>query len=256
MNRAKFGLRCVVGAALCLAAASPALAGDATPGADQAPMAALWGGAAFKPHVAVGFAGGLWSPTANLDSPGWLVRGEYLYVGYNFNSNAATNGSASGQLNRADAQVGYQVVNSGIAASALVGPDYEDFSATPSGANDRRLSNKLGAMIVGRVARIGKPFIPVSLEGNYSTANNSYWTQAKAGVNLGRITVGPAFGVLGNRAFDEARFGAYSSVDLNHNFSVQIGAGYAQSMRSHSATSGGGGGNGGYGEITFVCLLY
>lgn len=256
MDRAKFGLRYVVGAALCLAAASPALADGATPSAYQSPVAALWAGAAFKPHVAVGFAGGLWSPTGNLDSQGWLLRGEYLYVGYNFSSTAATNGSASGQLNRADGQVGYQIVNSGIAASVLVGPDYEDFSVTPSAANDRRLSDKLGAMIVGRVARVGKPFIPVSLEGNYSTANDSYWTQAKAGVNLGRVTIGPALGLLGNNAFDEARYGAYSSIDLTRNLSVQVGAGYAQSLRSHSTTSGGGGGNGGYGEITFVCLLY
>ncbi|MGH6995424.1 MAG: cellulose biosynthesis protein BcsS, partial [Stellaceae bacterium] len=159
MNRAKLGLRYVVGAALCLAAASPVLADDATPSADQAPVTALWAGAAFKPHVAAGYAGGLWAPTGNLDSSGWLLRGEYLYVGYNFSSTAAVGGSASGQLNRADAQVGYQVVNSGIAASVLVGPDYEDFSVTPSAANDRRLSNKLGAMIVGRVARAGKPFI-------------------------------------------------------------------------------------------------
>jgi hypothetical protein len=253
MSGFKFVFGGFVGAALCLTLASPTLAANGM--VSGSPDAAFWAGGAFKNHVEAGYAGGIWAPAGTLDSQGFLVKAQYLYVSYDFPSTLAATGTAIGQLNRANAQIGYQFVNSGIAASLFLGPDYQDFSTTPAAAGDAALRDKLGLIVSGRMATAGMPQYPVSLEGDYSTANDTYYTKAKAGMRFGQFAVGPAIGILGNKAFDEARFGAYASLDVWPGKTVEIGAGYSDELRS-STSSPGGSRSGVYGEVTLILLHY
>jgi len=257
MNYAKIALRCLVAGLLACTASAAAFAADGMPDSNMAasPAAALWAGGAFKSRVAAAFAGGVWAPmTHSLDADGILVRGEYVYVKYDFNSSLSTTGSAEGKLNRANAQIGYQLVRYGFAGSLFVGPDYQDFSVAPSRAESHNVNDKLGAMFVGRVARAGMQEFPASIEGNFSTANSTYWARARAAMNFGQFAVGPELGALGNRDFDEGRYGAYTSINLGSSAMLQAALGYSDSFRRHvSAVAGG---SGAYGEISLIVLIY
>jgi len=256
MKSIKLGLVSLVGAVFCLAAACPSFAADGlTAGAPQSPSSAIWLGFGFKSHVYAGYGGGVWAPNGSLDSDGFQLRGELLYVDYHFNTTLSPTGTASGQLDRANAQVGYQIVRSGIASSLFVGPDYQDFSVSPGSASNSRLSDKVGLIATGRVANIGTPRIPFSVEGNYSTANDTYWAKAKTGMNFGQIAAGPEIAILGNVAFDEARYGMYTSIEVWHGKSVEIDAGYAQRLRGTSGVLGSSPASL-YGDVTLVLLNY
>ncbi|HEV8015053.1 MAG TPA: cellulose biosynthesis protein BcsS [Stellaceae bacterium] len=253
MKHIRLGFGCLVAAAFCVAAAAPALADDAAAGAPTSPWSAIWAGGAFKNHVSAAFAGGVFAANGTLDSDGLLFRGEYTYVGYDFTSALSSSGSAHGTLNRANAEVGYQLVRYGINSSLFVGPDYQDFNTTPSAAGNGKLSDKLGAMFVGRVARTDSPQIPASLEGNYSTANSTYWSKAKVGINFGQITVGPEIALLGNAAFDEARYGGYSAFTVVPGIILQGSLGYSQRLRSSSQISSS---EGAYVDVSIILLNY
>jgi hypothetical protein len=73
-------------------------------------------------------------------------------------------------------------------------------------------------------------------------------------MNLGQVTVGPEIGALGNRDFDEGRYGAFASINLSSAAMLQTSFGYSQSFRRHISATGGG--SGAYGEISLVLLTY
>jgi hypothetical protein len=256
MNYVKLGLTVLLAALVCGPLARPVVAADAMPdGMAASPAAAFWAGGGFKSRVAAGFVGGVWAPmTHSLDADGILVRGEYVYVNYDFNTRLSATGTGHGTLNRANAEIGYQLVRFGLASSVFVGPDYQNFSISPSTARGRGLNDKVGANFVGRVARAGVQEFPVSLEGNFSTANNTYWAKLRPGKNFGQFTVGPEIGMLGNNDFDEAHYGGFASINISSAVMLQGALGYSKQFRNN--ISSGNGGEGAYGEISLVILMY
>jgi hypothetical protein len=58
--------------------------------------------------------------------------------------------------------------------------------------------------------------------------------------------------VLGNKTFNEGRYGAYTSIDLTKGIILQLGGGYAD--RLSGASFLGSNKNGGYGDVTLVFL--
>ena len=217
------------------------------------PGTAVWLGGAFKDHVWAGFIGAVTAVNGNLDVDGVLVRGQYLYVNWDFDTTLSPTGTASGTLNRGDIQVGYQIVRNGMVAAGFVGVDYQDYRYSPAIANDGRLRDQAGAIFTGRLASAGATNTPFSIEGNYSTANNTYWVRGRVGYNFGWLTVGPEVGALGNKEFDEARYGAYANFTVNPNVIVQLNGGYADRLRGENVF-GGTNPSGGYGGITLVFL--
>jgi hypothetical protein len=237
-----------------MAAAGPSFADDAAAGAPPSPSAAFWAGGAVKSRVVAGYLGGIWAANGSLDADGIQLRGEYVYVSYNTHSALSSSGNAHGTLNRGNAEVGYQLVRYGIASSLFVGPDYQDFSVSPPVARNSGLTDKIGAMFLGRVARAGTQQIPASLEGNYSTANSTYWARGRVGYNFGQFAVGPEIGYLGNAAFDEARYGGYTSISLSQSAVLQASVGWSHELRTNIPAANGG--EGGYAELSFVLLNY
>jgi hypothetical protein len=73
-------------------------------------------------------------------------------------------------------------------------------------------------------------------------------------MNLGQVTVGPELGALGNRDFDEGRYGAFASINLGSATMLQTSIGYSQTFRNHISATGGGAGA--YGEVSLVILTY
>jgi len=221
--------------------------------AASGPATAVWLGAGFKDHVWAGYIGAIAAANGNLDTDGFLVRGQYLYAHWDFDTTATPSGTANGTLNRGDIQVGYQIFRNGIVAAGFVGVDYQDYRFSPAVANTGRVKDEAGAIFTGRLASAGNTPFPFSIEGNYSTANNAYWVRGRVGYNFGWVIVGPEAGALGNKDFDEARYGAYASFAVNRNFIVQLNGGYADRLRGDPGSLGNHA-NGGYGGVTLVFL--
>ena len=213
----------------------------------------LWLGSDFKNNVAAGNVGGIYALNGNLDASGWLVRGQFTYVGYDFSSPFAPSGTARGNFFDGSAALGYQWAGNGFVASAFVGPDYQNYTINPAAASDPRVGDRFGAVFWGRVATMGGAQFPSAIDGQYSTANNSFWVRGRTGMRFGTITVGPEIVGLGNTVFDEVRAGGYISLDLSRSLILQADAGYADATRGENS-GGGRGGSGAYGGVALVFL--
>jgi len=257
------GQHLVLGAALLIGASvtvwSPASAADqpvkAAPPADFSSVnsSVLWLGSDFKNRVSAGNIGGIYALSGNLDAQGWLVRGQFTYVNYDFSTTQSLTGTGNGNFYQGSAAVGYQFVGSGFVASGLVGLDAQHYNINPVSATPVGIGDKLGVVFYGRLATKGGAAFPSAIDGNFSSANDSYWVRGRTGVRLGNFVVGPEVIGLGNRAFDEVRVGGYVSYDITNKWIIQGDLGYAEGVRGERGAARGGG-TGAYGGVTLVFL--
>jgi hypothetical protein len=254
--------RALTAAVLCGAVAAPMSAGAAdlllkAPAMAPADVnsSVAWLGGDFKNDVAAGYVGGIYALNGNLDRSGWLVRAEFTYVRFDFNSLATVppGGTAHGTFYDVSGALGYQIVGGGWVASGFVGPDYQNYSYNPPAAADNRVGDRGGAIFFGRIATNGPTMFPAEIDGSYSTANSSCWARGRAGVRFDRLTLGPEVAGLGNVSFDEVRVGGFASYDVTGKVIIQANLGYADPIRGGNS-AGGAGGKGIYGGATLVLL--
>jgi hypothetical protein len=185
MNYLRIGARLVLSATVSIGAAnaltSYASAADMLTKAPPPAAAAsdvnssvLWLGSDFKNDVAAGNIGGIYALNGNLDATGWLVRGQFTYVGYGFSTTQSATGSAQGNFYEGSGAIGYQVVGNGFVASGLVGLDDQNYNINPAAAATPGIGDALGAIFFGRIATMGGAQYPTAIDGDYSTANNSF----------------------------------------------------------------------------------
>lgn len=213
----------------------------------------LFVGSDFKSNAAGGAVGGIYALNGNLDASGWLVRGQASYVGYEYNQNPVLNGYVIGNVWDAAAAIGYQVSANGWVASAMVGPDYQSFSPNPAFPPNPIVRDQWGAAFFGRLATAGGAQFPTSIEGEYSTANESFWVRGRIGARFGALVVGPEAIGLGDIVYDEFRIGGYASYDVTSKFIVQADLGYAAAFRE-SIVDTYHGGTGVYGGVALIFL--
>ena len=217
-------IRKVLPASLFLATlsyAAGANAADVTPEPADTNSTALWIGIGLQEHTVAGYAGGVWAANGDLDASGFLFRGQLLYVDYSFDTD--DNDDGDGQLARANASVGYQIGGDGVIASLFAGVDYQDVDVDPG--DDSELNDEVGLIVTGRVATNGETTLPMSLEGNYSTANDTYWARARIGYRFDPISIGPEVAVLGDDGFDAYRVGGYAAFSMG-DVILELNAGY------------------------------
>jgi hypothetical protein len=154
-----------------------------------------------------------------------------------------------GDFFRGDGAIGYQVIGYGLVAQGFVGADYENYDFHPASAGNPQLKDRAGAIFFGRVASATATQFPFAIDGLFETANSDFWVRGRTGLKFGKWTVGPEAIILGNVAFDEARFGGFATYDLSGNMSVQANLGYADGIRNDNS---GRGSSGVYGGVTLV----
>ncbi len=218
-----------------------------------APSSVWWTGADFKKDTDTGYIGGIYALNGNLSATGWLVRGQFTYVGYNFDSTLAPSGQVDANYYRGQAALGYQIAGVGYVASAFVGVDYQSYKFSPAYAVTNPPDENLGAIFFARIATPGGSPYPIALEGQYSTANDDYWVRFRPGIRLSNFTIGPEIVALGNDDYNEFRYGGFVSYDFSNNFILQVNAGYADVTRN-SGSAGQGGSDSAYGGLTLVFL--
>ncbi len=229
------------------------MATKAAPAPSYVDSSVLWLGSDFKNNVAAGNIGGIYALNGNLDASGWLVRGQFTYVGYDFNTAAAPAGPAHTNFEEGSGAIGYQITGNGFVASGLVGIDGQNYHFNPAAAATPGLNDKVGAIFFGRIATMGGAQFPSAIDGDFSTANDSFWVRGRTGTKFGAFTIGPEVVGLGDRTYDEVRGGGYVSYDLSRSMIVQGDAGYADTTRGGNG-GGGRGGSGAYGGVTLVFL--
>jgi hypothetical protein len=209
----------------------------------------VWGDGDFKNQVESGNAGGIYAFNRNLDATGWLARAQFTYVAYGFPSALAASGTAHGSYADGAGAVGYQVVYHTWTASGFIGYDYQNFTTNPAAAATPGVGTQSGAIFFGRVATTGSAPFPSDIDGNYSTANNTFWVRGRTGVRFSNFRVGPEVAALGNNSYDELRTGGYVSYDVTKHFVIEADVGYSDVFRGANTL---GGSSGVYGGVTLV----
>lgn len=201
-------------------------AADLQPPADTN-STALWVGFAFQEDdVWVAHAGGVWAANGDLDASGFLFRGQLLYADWE------NDDDSDGEVARANASIGYQLGGDGFVASLFAGVDYQDVDT-----DSDELDDEVGLIVTGRIATNGSTVVPMSIEGNYSTANDTYWARARIGYSFDWISIGPEVAALGDAGVDAFRVGGYAALGLSDGVILDLNAGYHDGDNSGSGSN-------------------
>ncbi len=204
----------------------------------------IWTGLEFQDDVLAAYTGGVAAFNGDIDASGFFGRAQLVYVGFDFSSPASASGKANGDIYRANASLGYQVDAQWFRASLYGGLDLQERDFSPSAANSGKLDEEVGFIVSGRVTAKGIHPFRAALEGNFSTANETYWAKAQLDYAIANFAFGPDISFLGDREYDAMHVGGHASVELGE-IVLEIGGGY---NFANAAGGGSGGSDGVYGN--------
>ncbi len=242
----------LAGAAL-IASATASSAGGPSDGPPDAKSWVFFSGFDIVKDAQYTYTGAIVALNRDFGKDGFLLRLYGSNVGYEYDSGATR---IDGDGWQGDVMLGYKFSRDHWWAAGFVGVDWQHHDLTPNDFSNKVRGSEVGFKVAADWSTIrGQSPLFASLNGNYSTAFDSYWARARVGGNLGHITLGPEAIVLGNESFDAHRFGGFATFDVNltrtTSFEVTLSAGYQFLDHSGSGTSGSGsgGGEGVYGGI-------
>ena len=227
-------------AGLVTLAATPAIAADDLEELSAPASTVVWFGAEAGDFGHVGYAGLVTAFNGDLGQDDWLLRisGSFGEFDYTSAGTGIELNSLSG-----DIMIGYQTVSPDYVASIYAGIDFQDYEATPNDPNNSTIGEESGFKVQGEFTSRGSDIGHLNLIGNYSTANDSYYTRARLGFYLGDgIVVGPEGSLLGNEEFDGTKIGGFIGGLQLGEINLTINAG-------HQDSDGVGGSDGFYGGI-------
>jgi hypothetical protein len=202
---------------MAFAASTPTLAGDGSlkDGGDSQPTwIATYSGTDFAKDSFYSYSGAVISLQRDLSRSGFVFQGFAGYGSYEYDSAGVPGGRVDGDITQLAAMFGYLFVREGAAVGLYVGADYHNVDLTPNDPTSTVNGSEVGLRIGGDVRLIG-PRHYFSLEGYYSTAFDTYWSRARAGMNLGRVIVGPEAAAMGNDGYDAQRLGGFAMFKLD-----------------------------------------
>jgi Cellulose biosynthesis protein BcsS len=155
---------------------------------------------------------------------------------------------------QADVALGYMFSRSKIDYEIYAGIDYQNVKLSPDDPSAEVRGTEWGFKVGAGIETEKELPYYFRLEGNYSTAFNSYWARARAGLRRDRFTFGPEASVVGDADFDAQRLGAFVMFDFQlprfRPLEVTLSGGHQFVSGSESGATGGiGGGSGTYGLI-------
>ena len=202
---------------MAFAASTPTLAGDGSlkDGGDYQPTwIATYSGTDFAKDSFYSYSGAVISLQRDLSRSGFVFQGFAGYGSYEYDSAGVPGGRVDGDITQLAAMLGYLFVREGAAVGLYIGADYHDVDLTPNDPASSVNGSELGFRVGGDVRLIG-PRHYFSLEGYYSTAFDTYWSRVRAGMNLGRVIVGPEAAAMGNVGYDAQRLGGFAMFKLD-----------------------------------------
>ena len=219
------------------------------PTAGRAESTQAFGGFSFSPNAWYGYAGASTAINGDLYKDGVVARASIGGGQYDYSTVAVTGGKVDADVVAVDIMGGYQKYFSlgygqKVSRGTLyAGADYQNHSLSPSDSSARVKGGEYGFKTLAELNLNVTDQISAQLIGSYSTGFNTYWSRERVGYDIGFGTVGPEFTFLGNKSFDQRRFGAYiGEVSVVKNVKASASVGYSDSLRR--------GKDGAYGEIS------
>lgn len=220
----------------------------------------LFSGFDMVTDASYSFQGLIVALNRDIGKDGFMLRLYGGHVDYEYDTVAVPNGKVDGDGWQGDAMIGYKISRGNIWAAAYIGIDYQDHDLTPDDPANPVRGSEVGFKVAADIAslRTGSPLY-FSLNGQYSTAFDSYWARGRIGLNRGHMTFGPEVLAMGSDSFDAQRVGGFVMFDVslvpNMPIEVTLSGGYQFLDDSNGNSFGGGGGEGAYGGIVFTTLF-
>jgi hypothetical protein len=183
---------------------------------------------------------------------GFFLRGYASYDRFDRNP-------GDGKQYQADVALGYMFSRGKIDYDFYAGVDYQNVRLQHPDDPTAEVRGTEWGFKVGAGIETEKelPYY-FSLQGNYSTAFNSYWARARIGLHRDRFTFGPEASVVGDEDFDAQRVGGFVTFDVKvpqfRPVEVTLSAGhqFVSGSNNNDANGGGiGGSSGTYGLVNF-----
>jgi hypothetical protein len=154
------------------------------------------------------YTGSIFALNGDLSRNGFFLRLYGSRVAYDLNP-------GDGRGYQADVMLGYRVITPKIEGGLYVGADYQNYRLDPDDPTAEVRGTDWGFKVVADLATVreGTPFY-FALEGEYSTAFQTYWARGRAGLNVRGVTFGPEVIGLGDLDFDAQRLGGFIITDL------------------------------------------
>lgn len=205
-------------AGLAFVTATPSLAGGGGSMKDSVGYEPTWiatySGSDFAKDSFYSYSGAVVSLQRDLSRSGFVFQGFAGYGSYEYDSAGVPGGRVDGDVTQLAGMLGYLWVRPGAAVGLYVGGDYHHYDLTPNDPFNDVSGSEAGFRVGGDLRLIG-PQHYFTLEGYYSTAFETYWARARAGVNLGRFIVGPEGVAMGNEGYDAQRLGGFAMFKLD-----------------------------------------
>lgn len=187
-----------------------------------------------------GFVGTTIAPWG-LDTTGFRAGGFSGLGSYTYQTNDGTKGG--GKFVTTDAMIGWAVASANSNTKLMVGANFQDHKLDSPDPTNPVQGAKTG--FKGQIDTYINPTPSTMLFGlaSYSTAFQTYFTEAKAGIALSDdrgVFVGPQFIALGNARFDQWRVGLHLTGVRFGYLEIDLAGGFLRDSGS---------GNGAYGTI-------
>jgi hypothetical protein len=180
---------------------------------------------------------------------GFFVRGYGAYG--NFDQNPG-----DGRQWQGDVALGYMFTRGSLGYEIYAGVDYQNVRLRPDDPTAEVRGTEWGFKVGAGIETEKELPYYFRLEGNYSTAFNSYWARARVGVHRGRFTFGPEASVVGDEDFDAQRVGGFVTFDVKlpqfrtMELTLSVGHQFVSGSNNNADGTGGiGGGEGTYGLV-------
>ena len=181
------------------------------------------------------YIGGVTALNSNLDKDGFLARALVGVGGYDYSR--APSSDVNGRIVAGDVMLGYQtfLAKNPLTATRLtfyVGVDHQDQHLSPYDPASNVRGPETG--VKGQIEAAFQPTTHTNLNvlGSYSSAYDTYWLKTQYGCNELGVNIGPEVVLLGNKAFDQQRYGAFvNEIPLASSLSAGISGGYSNSAR-------------------------
>lgn len=183
---------------------------------------AVYGGYLASDDNSYAYLGGIKAINNDLRKDGFLLKAATGYGTYDYQS---ADNHFSGRIAAGEFAVGYQKYFNLGRVSFYFGGDYQDSKISPEDINNNNSGGDFGAKGQFELSlNIDK--VRVNHLSSYSGAYNSYWTYNMIGWDFGHFIFGPEATFLGNKAFDQQRYGAsVSNINLANFAKLQLSAG-------------------------------
>ncbi|MBI1214382.1 MAG: cellulose biosynthesis protein BcsS [Alphaproteobacteria bacterium] len=210
----------------------------------EAGRTGAWTGVDFAPNSYYAYLGVV-TALQNQDitaRDGWLLRASAGYGEFDYNT-VLVAGGVDGAVTSGDLMVGYGHFFDKGSIKGYLGGDYQHYHLSPNDPGTKVHGSQGGVKGLLEMNVNAADKIALGAMGSYSTAYDSYWTRFDASYNFGPFAIGPEALLMGNKSYDQSRFGGAIS-------GVHIGFATAR-LYGGVANTRGRGADGGYGGISF-----